>query len=95
MLSQEKQTLNWLAVLADRTVVNFVGAHDGLEYRGRSALYGPDGRLLADAGPDRTGIAVADFDPEKLRRTRETLRMLRDRREEHRSVEKIVTTPAS
>jgi predicted amidohydrolase len=60
---------------------NFVGAHDGLDYRGRSAVHGPDGRLLADAGPDRSGIAVADFDPERLRRTRETLRMLRDRRE--------------
>ncbi len=71
---------------------NFVGAHDGLEYRGRSAVHGPDGRLLADAGPDRTAIAVAELDPEMLRRTRETLRMLHDRRE---SSEKIVIAPAS
>ena len=71
---------------------NFVGAHDGLEYRGRSAVHGPDGRLLADADPDRPGIAVAELDPEMLRRTRETLRMLRDRRQ---SSEKIVIAPAS
>ncbi len=61
---------------------NFVGAHDGLDYCGRSAVHGPDGRVLADAGPDRAGIAVAEFDPERLQRTRATLRMLRDRSEE-------------
>ncbi len=58
---------------------NFVGAHDGLDYCGRTAVHGPDGRVLADAGPDRPGIAVAELDPERLRRTRETLPMLRDR----------------
>jgi len=61
---------------------NFVGAHDGLDYCGRSAVHGPDGRVLADAGPDRAGIAVAEFDPEALRRIRATLRMLHDRSEE-------------
>ncbi len=74
---------------------NFVGAHDGLEYRGRSALYGPDGRRLADAGADRPGIAVADFDPEMLRRTRATLPMLRDTQEARQSIEKILTASAS
>ena len=74
---------------------NFIGAHDGLEYRGRSAVHGPDGHMLADAGPDRAGIAVAELDPEILRRTRETLPMLRDWREGRRSPEKIVTAPAS
>jgi predicted amidohydrolase len=58
---------------------NFVGAHDELDYCGRSAVHGPDGRVLADAGPDRSGIAVAELDPEALRRTRATLQMLRDR----------------
>ena len=74
---------------------NFVGAHDGLEYRGRSAVYGPDGRSLADAGPDGAGIAVAKLDPEILRRTRETLPMLRDRREALQSHENILTARAS
>ena len=62
---------------------NYVGGHDGLSYCGRSALHGPDGRLLADAGPDRTGIATAELDRENLRQTRETLRMLHDRDAEH------------
>ena len=66
---------------------NFIGAHDGLEYRGRSAVHGPDGRLLADAGPDQPGIAVADFDPDTLRQTRETLPMLRDRFEARPAIE--------
>ncbi len=74
---------------------NFIGAHDGLEYRGRSALHGPDGRLLADAGPDRPGMAVAELDPETLRRTRETLPMLYDRRDARQSAEKIIIAPAS
>ncbi len=74
---------------------NFIGAHDGLEYRGRSAVHGPDGRMLADAGPDRPGVAVAELDPETLRRTREALPMLRERGEEQRSPEKTVTAPAS
>ena len=66
---------------------NFVGAHDGLDYCGRSAVHGPDGRMLADAGPDRPGIAVAELDPEWLRRTREALPMLRDRSQERPRVQ--------
>ncbi len=66
---------------------NFVGAHDGLDYCGRSAVHGPDGRMLADAGPDRPGIAVAELDPERLRQTRETLPMLRERSEERPRVQ--------
>ncbi len=66
---------------------NFVGAHDGLTYCGRSAVHGPDGRMLADAIPDRTGIAVAELEPERLRRTRETLRMLRERGAERPAVQ--------
>ncbi len=66
---------------------NFVGAHDGLDYCGRSAVHGPDGRVLADAGPDRAGIAVAELDPEALRRTRATLQMLRDRGQGHPPVQ--------
>ncbi len=66
---------------------NFVGTHDGLDYCGRSAVHGPDGRMLADAGPDRPGIAVAELDPERLRRTRETLPMLRDRSEERPTIQ--------
>ncbi len=59
---------------------NFVGGHDGRQYCGRSAVHGPDGRRLAEASPDRPGMAVAELDPEQLRQTRESLPMLADRR---------------
>lgn len=64
------------------TFSNYVGSHDGLDYVGHSALYGPDGHLLADAGADRTGIAVAELDAAALGKTRETLQMLDDHRAE-------------
>ncbi len=69
---------------------NFVGAHDGLDYCGRSAVHGPDGRVLADAGPDRSGIAVAELDPEALQQTRATLRMLLDRSEERPPIQSSI-----
>ena len=61
---------------------NYVGSHGGLRYAGRSTIHGPDGRLLADAGPDRPGLAVAEIYREKLAQTRERLPMLRDRMED-------------
>ncbi|MDP6707455.1 MAG: carbon-nitrogen hydrolase family protein [Alphaproteobacteria bacterium] len=59
---------------------NYVGSHDGFDYGGRSAVYGPDGGVLADAGPSEAGIAVARLDPAALGRSRETTQMLADRR---------------
>ena len=59
---------------------NFVGDHDGLQYCGRSAVHGPDGHRLADAGPDQPGMAVAELDATKLRQARISLPMLADRR---------------
>ena len=59
---------------------NFVGGHDGRQYCGRSAVHGPDGRRLAEASPDRPGMAVAELDAERLRLARESLPMLADRR---------------
>ena len=59
---------------------NFVGGHDGRQYCGRSAVHGPDGRRLAEAGPDQPGMAVAELDPEQLREARISLPMLADRR---------------
>lgn len=47
---------------------------------GRSAVHGPDGRLLAEASTDRPGMAVAELDAERLRLIRESLPMLADRR---------------
>jgi len=61
---------------------NFIGCHDGLQYGGRSVLYGPNGRLLHEAGADSPGIAMADLDTDALRQIRETRQMIRDRRPE-------------
>ena len=58
---------------------NYVGDHAGLRYCGQSALYGPDGRVLADASPAAPGLAVVDFDPEALQQIRSKLQMLKDR----------------
>ena len=83
--SDRRRSIYFPARALENTVyvafANFIGAHDGLDYCGRSAVHGPDGRVLADAGPDRTGIAVAELDPEALRQTRAALRMLHDRSE--------------
>ncbi len=68
---------------------NFVGAHDGLQYCGRSAVHGPDGRLLAEASPDQPGMAVAELDPERLRQTRDSLPMLADRRADPAPIQTI------
>lgn len=57
---------------------NFVGAHDGVAYGGMSAIYGPDGQRLADAGTSNAGIAVLDLDRRHLTETRKSLQMLED-----------------
>ncbi len=75
------------AAPSSQACANFVGARDGLTNCGRRAGHDPDGRLLADAGPDRPGIAVAELDPERLRQTRETLPMLHERREERPAIQ--------
>ncbi len=58
---------------------NYVGEHGGLAYGGMSAIHGPDGQCLSDAGPADAGIATFDLDHEHLQETRRSLQMLRDR----------------
>jgi predicted amidohydrolase len=57
---------------------NYAGTHGGWRFAGRSAVHGPDGRPLADAGTT-AGLAVADLDDAGLRRQRDDQRMLLDR----------------
>ena len=61
---------------------NYAGAHGGMAFCGHSALYGPDGRQLADMGPTRSGVVVTAFESDVLQQTRDSLQMLRDRRPE-------------
>ncbi len=82
--SDHRRTIYFPARALENTLyvafANFVGSHAGLSYCGHSALYGPDGRVLADAGPAEPGLAIADLEAETLHQVRERLQMLRDRR---------------
>jgi predicted amidohydrolase len=45
---------------------NHVGETDGRRVCGSSAIYDPDGKAIAAAGPSEEGLAVADLDPAVL-----------------------------
>ncbi len=45
---------------------NHVGEADGRRVCGHSAIWDPNGDVLADAGPADEGLALADFDPAVL-----------------------------
>jgi predicted amidohydrolase len=49
---------------------NHIGKADGRRLCGHSAIWDPNGELLADAGPAEERLALADFDPAVLARTR-------------------------
>jgi predicted amidohydrolase len=57
---------------------NHVGRTGGWNACGGSGIWAPDGRLLAEAGPDETGFAVADLDAGRLATVRAAETMLRD-----------------
>jgi 5-aminopentanamidase len=45
---------------------NHLGEADGRRLCGHSAIYDPEGAILADAGRSEEGLAIADFDPDVL-----------------------------
>jgi predicted amidohydrolase len=45
---------------------NHLGEAGGRRLCGHSAVYDPEGTVLADAGPSEEGLAVADLDPDVL-----------------------------
>ena len=49
---------------------NHLGDADGRRLCGHSAIWDPNGGVLADAGPANEGLALADFDPDVLARIR-------------------------
>ncbi|WP_157847604.1 carbon-nitrogen hydrolase family protein [Streptomyces violens] len=57
---------------------NFVGQQGPWNFCGRSAVYGPDGRPLVEAGNRVPEIAIADLDVVALAEVREQLTMLQD-----------------
>ena len=61
---------------------NRVGFEDGLCYWGGAAIVGPDGEHLAQ-GPDfEEALVVAEIDPDRIRRARLALPLLRDEQPE-------------
>ncbi|MGW2252420.1 carbon-nitrogen hydrolase family protein [Kitasatospora sp. NPDC001660] len=59
-------------------LANHIGTTGGWHTCGGSAVWGPDGHLIAEAGEDRREIVLADLDPAVLRTTRETETLLAD-----------------
>ncbi|WP_279614290.1 carbon-nitrogen hydrolase family protein [Streptomyces seoulensis] len=57
---------------------NFAGSQGPWDFCGRSAVYGPDGRALAQAGTQEAELVVVDLDDAALAETRRGLTMLRD-----------------
>jgi predicted amidohydrolase len=62
-------------------LANHIGETGGWNACGASAIWGPDGRVLAEAGPDVPELITADLDPQKLSAARESEPMLRDLRD--------------
>ncbi len=78
-----RQATVWFPARAlDNTVytllANHVGRTGDWETCGGSAIWRPDGELLAEAGPEETGLAIGDLDPDLLREVRVDLLMLSD-----------------
>ncbi|MEV7187187.1 carbon-nitrogen hydrolase family protein [Kitasatospora sp. NPDC093102] len=59
-------------------LANHIGHTGGWHTCGGSAVWGPDGRLIAEASEDRRELVVVDLDPAVLRTTRETETLLAD-----------------
>ncbi|WP_369376649.1 carbon-nitrogen hydrolase family protein [Streptomyces sp. cg36] len=62
-------------------LANHIGTTGGWETCGNSAVWGPDGRIVAEAGPHDEEIVHAELSPDALRTLREAEPMLRDLRE--------------
>lgn len=71
---------------------NRVGFEDGLNFWGGSTIFGPDGKLVAQAPYFEETLLVAELDLGALRRTRIQLPLLRDERPELlcREIERIL-----
>lgn len=61
---------------------NRVGVEGAKDYFGLSAVYGPDGSVLAQAADDSDGLAIADVNIEEMRAARMKRPFFRDRRPE-------------
>ncbi|MEU9731397.1 carbon-nitrogen hydrolase family protein [Streptomyces sp. NPDC048002] len=62
-------------------LANHIGTTGGWDACGSSAIWGPDGRTLAEAGVDQPELITADLDPQVLLAARDAEPMLRDLRD--------------
>lgn len=77
---------HWSTLLRARAIENQMflaacnrcGITEGTEFAGHSALFAPDGRILAEAGTSEE-IIWADFDPEQVRQARKLIPVFEDR----------------
>ncbi len=71
---------------------NRVGFEDGLNFWGGSTIFGPDGKLVAQAPYFEEALLIAELDMGALRRARIQLPLLRDERPELlcREIERIL-----
>lgn len=60
---------------------NHSGTEEGCDFLGGSVIAGPDGSLLATAGPE-AGLLYAEVDPDAARKARNVVPYLRERRPE-------------
>lgn len=77
------ESRTWLPARAlDNTcyvvLANHVGTTGGWNACGGSAAWGPDGRIVAQAGPDETTVVTAEFEPARLARVRAAEPLLAD-----------------
>jgi predicted amidohydrolase len=74
---------------------NRVGFEDGVSFAGGSFLYGPGGRLLAQAASLEPEFLVHDIDPDAVREARRKWLFKRDEKPEiiWRSLERLVRDP--
>lgn len=59
-------------------LANHIGRTGGWDACGASAIWGPDGRLLAEAGPDAPAVITAELDPHMLKTARDAEPLLND-----------------
>lgn len=59
-------------------LANHIGTTGSWRTCGASAVWGPDGRLIAEASADRREVVLVDLDPQVLRAARESETLLAD-----------------
>ena len=59
---------------------NRVGLEGGKQYYGTSAIYGPDGSILAQGSTDSAEVIIAEVNIDEVRSRRQVLPFFRDRR---------------